>query len=118
MKMRKGDIPLPVPTIPAMLQKIKDHNVQSQYKVDLIAKELGYDVLMLQCILNSIEMVWNQMKTQAHQLNVFTKEPAKVVKLIREVFEKKILPTHCVNYENHVNKTTSNRSIYYSFIRR
>ena len=49
-------------------------------------------------------MVWNQTRTDARQVNVFMNEAAKVAQLIREVFKKKILPAHCINYENHDRK--------------
>ena len=58
----------------------KDHYVPSQCKVDLIANEFGYDVLSLHlyhCVLNTVEMVCNQLKTHACQLSVFMKEPGK-----------------------------------------
>ena len=46
----------------------KDHYNPSQRKVDLIAKIFGYNVLRLpsyRCILNPVEMFWNQLKTHA-----------------------------------------------------
>ena len=60
------------------------------------------------CFLNPIEMICNQLKTHACQLNVFTKKPSNVVYLITEVFEKKILPVHFVNYDINDHKEEEN----------
>ena len=49
-------------------------------------------------------MICNQLKTHAHQLKVFMNKPSNVVYLIREVFEKKILLVHFVNYDNNDHK--------------
>ena len=107
--MNKHDIPIPqpVPTKPVLLDLIKAKNIPAQYKVDLIAQEFGFEVLRLppyHCVLNPIEMVWNQFKSHARRMNVFTSEPAKVVQMIRDVFKEKILPSHCVNYDRHIRK--------------
>ena len=77
--MEKNGIPIPthVPTKPVLLEKIKAKSIPSQYKVDLIANEFGFEVLRLppyHCVLNPIEMAWNQMKVHARKMNVFTSE--------------------------------------------
>ena len=51
-----------------------------------MAEKGGYSVLRLplyQCILNPIEMAWNQLKYHVRHLNVYTSNPSKVVDLIR-----------------------------------
>ena len=75
-----GKITLPVPTKTSIALEKKHHYVPSQCKVDLIANEFGYDVLsvhLYHCVLNTVEMVSNQLKTHACQLSVFMKEPGK-----------------------------------------
>ena len=90
--MSKHDIetPNPIPTKSVLLEKILIifKNIAKQYVIDSMAEKAGYSVLRLplyHCILNPIEMAWNQLKYQYHvrHLNVYTSNPSKVVELIR-----------------------------------
>ena len=51
-----------------------------------MAEKDGYSVLRLplyHCILNPMEMAWNQLKYHVRHLNVYTSNTSKVVDLIR-----------------------------------
>ena len=107
MKRHDIDIPTPLPTKPVLLEKVHEKNIKSEYIIDKMAKEAGYDVLRLppnHCIFNPIEMVWNQLKHHARHSNIYTSQPAKVVGLLREVCEEKISVENCQNYVNRVVK--------------
>ena len=86
----KHDIEIPnsIPTKSVLLEKILIifKNIEKQYAIDSIAEKAGYSVLRLplcHCILNPIEMAWNQLKYHVRNLNVYTSNPSKVVNLIR-----------------------------------
>ena len=116
MNMKKNDmiafminhgieIPDPLPTKPVLLQKIRQANIFKKFVIDIMAKEAGFSVLRLppcHCVLNLIEMVWNQLKHHTRHLNVYTSQPTKVLNLIREVCHSEITSEHWSNYVKHV----------------
>ena len=82
------EIPNPIPTKSVLLEKILMilKNIEKQYVIDYMAEKAGYSVLRLpsyHCILNPIEMAWNQLKYHVRHLNVYTSKSSKVVDLIR-----------------------------------
>ena len=82
------EIPTPIPTKSVLLEKILIifKNIEKQYVIDSMAEKGGYSVLRLppnHCILNPIEMAWNQLKYHVRHFNVYTSNPSKVVDLIR-----------------------------------
>ena len=82
------EIPNPIPTKSVLLEKILIifKNIEKQYVIDSMAEKGGYSVLRLpvyHCILNPIEMAWNQLRYHVRHLNVYTSNPSKVVDLIR-----------------------------------
>ena len=82
------EIPTPIPTKSVLLEKILIifKNIEKQYVIDSMAEKADYSVLRLplyHCILNPIEMEWNQLKYHVSHLNVYTSNPSKVVELIR-----------------------------------
>ena len=90
--MSKHDIkiPNPIPTKSVLLEKILIilKNIEKQYVTDSITEKSSYFVLWLppyHCILNPIEMAWNQLKYQVRQLKVYTSKPSKAVELTRKV---------------------------------
>ena len=61
-------------------------------------------VVPYHCLLNSIEMVWDQLKYHVRHLNVYTSKPWKGVDLIRKVCKENISIENRVNDINHVIK--------------
>ena len=49
-------------------------------------------------------MVWRQLKLQAQRLNIYTRQLAKAVELIRNVCDQKITKKNLENYVLHVMK--------------
>ena len=82
------EIPNPIPAKSVLLEKILIifENIEKQYVIDVLVEKAGYSVLRLplyHCILNPIEMAWNQLKHHVRHLNAYTSNPSKIVDLIR-----------------------------------
>ena len=89
------EIPNPIPTKSVLLEKILIilENIEKQYAINSMAEKTGYSILRLppyHCILNPIELAWNQLKYYVRQLNVYTSKPSKVVDLIQEICKENI----------------------------
>ena len=87
--MSKHDIEIPnlIPTKSVLLVKtliiLKD--IEEQYATDCMTEKTCYSFRRLSlyhCILNLIELAWNQLKYHVVHLNVYTSKPSKVVDLI------------------------------------
>ena len=81
-------------------------NIEKQYAIDSIAEKTSYSVLPLppyQCILNPIEMAWNQWKYHVLHLNVYTNKPLKGMNLIRKVCKEHISTENWVNRRRKVS---------------
>ena len=105
MIKRKPPFPEPVPTKPVLLQKIKLTNIQKEYATDNLAKKYCHIVLRLppyHRILNSIELVWSQLKHCVCQ-NVFSEDPEKLMDLIWQVRDP-ITPKNWSNFVKHAEK--------------
>ena len=88
MSKHDTEIPNPIPTKSVLLEKILIifENIEKQYVIDSLVEKAGYSVLRLplyHCILNPIEMAWNQLKYHVRDLNVYTSNLSKIVDLIR-----------------------------------
>ena len=84
MSKHNIEIPNPVPTKSVLLEKILIilKTIEKKYVIDSMANTAGYSVLRLppyHCILNPIEMAWNQLKYHALHLNIYTNKPLKGV---------------------------------------
>ena len=84
-----------IPTKLVLLEKIFIilKNIEKQYVIDSMAEKAGSFVLRLppyHCILNAIEMTWNQLKYYVRYLNLYTRKPSKGVDLIRKVCKENI----------------------------
>ena len=69
------EIPNPIPTNSVLLEKILVllKNNEKQYVIDYMAQKAGYSVQRLpqyRCMLNPIEIAWNQLKYHVLHLNV------------------------------------------------
>ena len=61
MQYHKISVPHPIPIKAAMLQIIRNANINKTYIVDELATSYGHEVLRLpryHCVLNPIELVW------------------------------------------------------------
>ena len=70
-----------------------------------MAKKVGFDVLRLPlfyCILNPIEMVWNQLKQHVRHFNFYTCQLSNVVDLIG-----KLMFESCFERERKVSHVRS-----------
>ena len=106
MNMKKGEmiavmskhdieIPNPIPTKSVLLEKILIifKNIEKQYVIDFMTEKARYSVLRLppyHCILNLIELAWNQLKSHVGHLNVYTSKPSKVVDLIQYICKENV----------------------------
>ena len=93
----KDDIEIPnqILTKSVLLEKIliilKD--IEKQYVIDSMTEKASYSVLQLpayHCILNPIELAWNQSKYHVCHLNLYTSKPSKLVDLIRFVCKENV----------------------------
>ena len=78
MKKHNITIPKPIPKKRVFLSLIGETNVRKQNVVYNIVRTSGCSVLRLpsyQCVLNPIEMVWNQKKQHCWRRNIYTNEP-------------------------------------------
>ena len=72
-----------------------------------MALDAGCSVLRLppyHCIFNPIEMVWSQLKHHAWSLNIYSSQPSKVVNVICDVCDQKIIVGKRKNYVAHIMK--------------
>ena len=88
MSKHDAEIPNLVPAESILLEKILIilKNIEKQYVINSMTEKADYSVLRLppyHCILNPIEMTWNQLKYQVRHFNVYTSKTSKVVDLIR-----------------------------------
>ena len=102
MNMKKGymiaviskpdiEIPNPIPTKPVLLEKILIifKNIEKQCVIDCMTEKACYSVLRLRpyhCILNLIELAWNQLKSHV----VYTSKPSKIVSLIQYICKENV----------------------------
>ena len=89
------EIPNPIPTNSVLLEKILIilKNIEKQYVIDCMTEKAPYSVLRLppyHCILNPIELAWNQLKCHVGHLNVYTSKPLKVVDLIQYICKEDV----------------------------
>ena len=89
------EIPNPVPTKSVLLKKILIilKNIEKQYVIDCMTEKVRYSVLRLpprHCILNPIELAWNQLKYDVGHLNVYTSKPSKVVDFIQYIYKENV----------------------------
>ena len=88
MSKYDNEISNQIPTMSVLLDKILIilKNIEKQYVIDYMTEKAGYSVLRLHpyhCILNPIEMAWNQLKYHVGHMNFYTSKLSKVVDLIR-----------------------------------
>ena len=77
----------------------------------------GYSVLRLPLyhyVINPIGMVWSQLKQHARRLIIYSSQPSKVVNLICEACDWKIIENKWKNDAAHIIKRNS--SLGFSFI--
>ena len=80
-------------------------NIEKQYTIDAMVEETGYSILRLppyQCILNPIEIAWNQLKYHFLHLNICTDKPLKGVNVVRKVCKENISTENWVNRRGKV----------------
>ena len=93
--MLKHDTEIPIPTKSVLLKKILIifKSIEKQYVIDCMTEKACYSVLRLppyRCILNLIELAWNQLKSHVGHLNVYTSKPSKVVDLIQYICKENV----------------------------
>ena len=106
MKMKKGEmiaimskhdikianaIPAKSPLLEKILIILK--NIEKQYVIDCMTEKAHYSVLRLppyHCILNPIELVWNQLKYLVVHLSIYTSKPSKVLDLIQYICKEDV----------------------------
>ena len=95
--MSKYDIEIPntIPTKSVLLEKILIilKNIEKQYVIDFMFEKAHYSVLRLppyHCILNPIELAWNQLKYHVGHLNVYTSKPSNIVDLIQYICKENV----------------------------
>ena len=102
MNMKKGEmiaviskpdieIPNPIPTKSVLLEKflIIFKNIGKQYVIDCMTEKARYSVLRLRpyhCILNLIELAWNQLKSHV----VYTSKSSKIMNLIQYICKENV----------------------------
>ena len=89
------EIPNPIPTKSVLLKKILIilKNIEKQYVIDCMTEKARYSVLRLpphHCILNPIELAWNQLKYHVGHLNVYTSKPSNIVDLIQYICKENV----------------------------
>ena len=106
MNMKKGEmipvmskhdieIPNPIPTKSVLLEKILIifKNIEKQYVIGCMTEKSCYSALRLSpyhCILNLIELAWNQLKSHVGHLNVYISKLSKVVDLIQYICKENV----------------------------